>query len=61
MAAPAWTNPLDRPLAVAAGGVGLVLLVRGVGLALPLAILLAVAFSVAFAALPPRGGDGWAP
>ena len=56
MAAPAWTNPLDRPLAVAAAGVGLVLLVRGVGLALPLAIPLAVALSVAIAALLPRGG-----
>ena len=56
MATSGWTNPLDHPLAVAAGGVCLVLLVRGAGAALPLAILPAVGLSVAGAALLARRG-----
>ena len=56
MAASGWTNPLDHPLAVAAGGICLVLLVRGAGVALPLALLPAVGLSVAGAALLTRGG-----
>lgn len=56
MAASGWTNPLDHPLAVAAGGVCLVLLVRGAGVALPLAILPAAGLSVAGVALLARGG-----
>ncbi|MEI6031795.1 MAG: hypothetical protein WCQ20_11610 [Synechococcaceae cyanobacterium ELA739] len=41
----AWPNPLDHPLAVAGGGGGLVLLVRGAGLGLPLAVPLSVALA----------------
>ena len=56
MAASGCTNPLDHPLAVAAGGICLLLLVRGAGVALPLALLPAVGLSVAGAALLARGG-----
>ncbi|MDM7952957.1 MAG: hypothetical protein QUV07_07055 [Cyanobium sp. CZS 25K] len=51
-----WANPIDHPLAVAAGGGCLLLLVRGGGVALPLALLPAVALSLACAALLARGG-----
>ncbi|MBM5822794.1 MAG: hypothetical protein FJ082_10170 [Cyanobacteria bacterium K_Offshore_surface_m2_011] len=51
-----WSNPLDHPLAVAAGGVGLVLLVRAGGVSLPVALPAAVGLSIACAALLSRLG-----
>ncbi|WP_216903593.1 hypothetical protein [Synechococcus sp. CCY 9618] len=55
-AAPGWSNPLDHPLAVAGGGLCLVLLVRGAGLGLPLAIPLALAVGFGLSLLLGRRG-----
>jgi len=52
----AWTNPLDDPLAMAAAGLLLVLLVRLTPLALPLALTLAVLSALGLAMLRHRQG-----
>jgi len=52
----AWTNPLDDPLAMAAAGLLLVLLVRLTPLALPLALPLAVLSALGLAMLRHRQG-----
>ena len=52
----AWTNPLDDPLAMAAAGLLLVLLVRLTPLALPLALPLAVLSALGLAMLRHRRG-----
>jgi hypothetical protein len=51
-----WANPLDHPLAVCVGGAALALLVRGGGVAMPVAFPAAVGLSVACAALLARAG-----